>query len=395
MYEKIYVPEPSFWKAIVWYITELEKLRNHDNLLSSQFREIPLRLFFELKTLFQLVESISSARIEWNRTTIAQYINDTSWSDSVEKISSQSIIQIDNIYRGISFIEEQKKLQWELRIDRAFIQNLHVILMRDLDSNDEWCRNPWEYRTEWVTITRSSHIAPDALQVAPFMEELIDFIENYEKDKRWYDFLKIAIAHHRFVWIHPFQNGNGRMVRLLTYAMLIKYGFDVADFWLVNPSSLFCIDRQRYYDFLWAADCGEKWPLLDWCQYAIESIFAETKMLEQLGKKDFVINIILNQALDRLIEKGMIDNNEKKILMIAYNTSKAEFALKDVKGYIDLSDSSISLKFKHLIDIDLITYKENKKAIYVPLLSKNHSLFYAIYSLLAKNGFNSWLSLDE
>jgi hypothetical protein len=118
-------------------------------------------------------------------------------------------------------------------------------------------------------------------------------------------------------------------------------------------------------------------------------------MLEQLGKKDFVINIILNQALDRLIEKGMIDNNEKKILMIAYNTSKAEFALKDVKGYIDLSDSSISLKFKHLIDIDLITYKENKKAIYVPLLSKNHSLFYAIYSLLAKNGFNSWLSLDE
>ncbi len=62
------------------------------------------------------------------------------------------------------------------------------------------------------------------------MEELIDFIENYEKDKRWYDFLKIAIAHHRFVRIHPFQNGNGRMVRLLTYAMLIKYGFDVADF---------------------------------------------------------------------------------------------------------------------------------------------------------------------
>ena len=89
MYEKIYVPEPSFWKAIVWYITELEKLRNHDNLLSSQFREIPLRLFFELKTLFQLVESISSARIEWNRTTIAQYINDTSWSDSVESAKAE------------------------------------------------------------------------------------------------------------------------------------------------------------------------------------------------------------------------------------------------------------------------------------------------------------------
>lgn len=397
MYEKIYVPEPNFWTSIVWYITELEKLRNHDNLLSSQFREIPLRLFFELKSLFQLVESISSARIEWNRTTVAQYINDATLPNSVQETTSQNILQIENIYRGISFIEEQKSIQWELRIDRAFIQQLHIILMKDLDStpNGEWCRNPWAYRSGPVSITLSKHIAPDALQVEPFMEELIDFIENYEKDKRWYDFLKIAIAHHRFVRIHPFENGNGRMVRLLTYAMLIKYGFDVADFWLVNPSSLFCIDRQKYYDFLWAADCGEKLPLLDWCQYAIESIFAETKMLEKLGKRDFVIDIILNQALDRLIDKGMIDNNEKKILMIAYNTPKAEFALKDVKGYIDLSDSSISLKFKHLIELNLITYKENKKAIYTPLLSKNRSLFYAIYSLLAQNGFNSWLSLDE
>ncbi len=118
-------------------------------------------------------------------------------------------------------------------------------------------------------------------------------------------------------------------------------------------------------------------------------------MLEKLGKKDFVIGVILNQALDRLIEREIIDDNEKKILMIAYNTSKAEFALKDVKEHVDLSVSSISLKFKHLIELDLITYKENKKAIYVPLLSKNRSLFYAIYSLLAKNGFNSWLSLDE
>ena len=40
-----------------------------------------------------------------------------------------------------------------------------------------------------------------------------------------FDLIKVAIAHHRFVWIHPFGNGNGRVVRLLTYALLIKYGF--------------------------------------------------------------------------------------------------------------------------------------------------------------------------
>jgi Fic family protein len=35
-----------------------------------------------------------------------------------------------------------------------------------------------------------------------------------------YDLMKVALARHRFAWLHPFSNGNGRVVRLLTYAML-------------------------------------------------------------------------------------------------------------------------------------------------------------------------------
>lgn len=397
MYEKIYVPKPSFDKPIVWYITELEKLRNHHNLLSSQFRETSIHLFFQLKYLFQLVESIASARIEWNRTTVAEYINGQNLTEFNNQSTTkpQKVLQVENIFKGIEFIEQHKKSDRWMLIDRAFIHDLHKILMYELDPNDEWCINPWEYRTWSVSITQSKHIAPEAIQVEPYMEELFDFIENYEKDKKQYDFLKIAIAHHRFVWIHPFQNGNGRMVRLLTYAMLIKYWFDIDDLGLLNPSTLFCVDRQKYYDYLWSADSWEEWPLLDWCQYAIESIFAETKMLEKLGKKEFVIDIILNQALDRLIEKWTIDNNEKKILMIAYSKKEWEFALKNIAGKVKLGNSTISAKLKKLLKLELINHKPGKKAIYVPQLSANKGLFYAIYAMLANNGFNSWLSLDE
>jgi hypothetical protein len=45
--------------------------------------------------------------------------------------------------------------------------------------------------------------------------------------KELVDFIKVALSHHRFGWIHPFRNGNGRVVRLLTYLLLIKYGFNV------------------------------------------------------------------------------------------------------------------------------------------------------------------------
>jgi len=40
------------------------------------------------------------------------------------------------------------------------------------------------------------------------------FINKLDRPK--YSLLKIAIAHHRFVWIQPFNNGNGRTVHLFT-----------------------------------------------------------------------------------------------------------------------------------------------------------------------------------
>ncbi|GAB3650378.1 hypothetical protein GCM10027591_07760 [Zhihengliuella somnathii] len=55
------------------------------------------------------------------------------------------------------------------------------------------------------------------------MTELLDFI-NAPADKS-FDLLKVAIVHHRFVWIHPFGNGNGRVGRLLTNALMVKAGF--------------------------------------------------------------------------------------------------------------------------------------------------------------------------
>jgi Fic family protein len=36
------------------------------------------------------------------------------------------------------------------------------------------------------------------------MEEMINFINNSDDNK--YDLIKVALAHHRFVWIHPFDN---------------------------------------------------------------------------------------------------------------------------------------------------------------------------------------------
>jgi Fic family protein len=81
------------------------------------------------------------------------------------------------------------------------------------------------------------------------MDELFDFLRTEHDSK--YDLIKIALAHHRFAWIHPFHNGNGRVVRLFTYALLIERGFNVRQGRVLNPSAVFCMNRDRYYDIKW------------------------------------------------------------------------------------------------------------------------------------------------
>ena len=63
-----------------------------------------------------------------------------------------------------------------------------------------------------------------------------------------------TIFHHRFVWIHPFFDGNGRTVRLLFNLLLMKEGFP--------PAIILKNDRKKYYDALNSANNGDYSKLL-------------------------------------------------------------------------------------------------------------------------------------
>ena len=77
------------------------------------------------------------------------------------------------------------------------------------------------------------------------MDELIEKIAQYKK----HPVEVTAIFHHRFVEIHPFIDGNGRVSRLLTNLYLIAQGYP--------PVVLKIEDRLKYYRFLKAADAGK------------------------------------------------------------------------------------------------------------------------------------------
>ena len=68
-----------------------------------------------------------------------------------------------------------------------------------------------------------NHLPPLASALPQFLARF-DEAYNPEHLSKVRQIVATAAAHHRFVWIHPFYDGNGRVVRLMAHAMLKRLG---------------------------------------------------------------------------------------------------------------------------------------------------------------------------
>jgi Fic family protein len=101
----------------------------------------------------------------------------------------------------------------------------------------------------------------------------------------------IAAAHHRLAWIHPFGDGNGRVIRLHSQALMIHHGLDGGGLWTLSRG--LARHRQRYYDYLQAADLGRRGDLdgrgnlsdaglASFCQYFLETVLDQIRFMSGL-----------------------------------------------------------------------------------------------------------------
>ncbi|WP_293845032.1 Fic family protein [Sphingopyxis sp.] len=86
---------------------------------------------------------------------------------------------------------------------------------------------PGSLRTRDVQVGRHVAISPGA--VPRFLDH---FEWAYGRLGRSDAIIAVAAAHHRFVWIHPFLDGNGRVARLMSHAMLLDT-LDTGGVWSV------------------------------------------------------------------------------------------------------------------------------------------------------------------
>jgi Fic family protein len=218
------------------------------------------------------------------------------------------------------------------------------------------------------------------------MEELVGFLNENHAPK--YDLIKVALAHHRFGWIHPFCNGNGRVVRLLTYSLLIKYGFNVKTGGRVlNPTAVFCNDRDKYYAMLSCADKGTNENLEQWCIYVLQGILEELQKVDQLTDFKFLRDKILTPALTFARERELITAMEEKILHIA--ASKGIVKIADLTiAMPDMTAAQRTYQMKKLVERNMLQpIKEGARQYSIGF--SNSYLMRGVIRALSNEGFIS------
>lgn len=114
-------------------------------------------------------------------------------------------------------------------IHRRFIEGLppELRFVENKDTGEMLPVIPGEYREHFVQVGAHKPVSPGA--VPRFMQR---FEQAYAKLGRAQMIIASAAAHHRFAWIHPFLDGNGRVVRLISHAMLSE-ALDSGGVWSV------------------------------------------------------------------------------------------------------------------------------------------------------------------
>ena len=128
------------------------------------------------------------------------------------------------------------------------------------------------------------YIAPSPDRVESEMQQFLDW---FDSDEQVSSIIRSAMAHFWFVSIHPFEDGNGRLARILS-DMLLARG-EKSEFRFYNVSSQINKDKNHYYDILERMQ-HEDGDITEWLVWYMQ------KLIEALDEAETIVNTILNKS---------------------------------------------------------------------------------------------------
>lgn len=221
---------------------QLERIQQKKTELD-ELRPIPTYVLRSIKESLMLEWTYNSNSIEGNTLTLQETKMVIEEGFTVKGKSLKEHFEVINHQSAVEYIENLASENYILT--EKDILNVHELVLNNIEKEIAG-----RFRTSGVRISGANFVPPNALKISEYITELINWVNADESDI----VIKSTLFHHRFVWIHPFFDGNGRTVRLIFNLLLMKAGYP--------PAIILKNDRKKYYDALNQANKGDYSKLL-------------------------------------------------------------------------------------------------------------------------------------
>ena len=224
----------------------------------------------QLKTIATVRSIGASTRIEGSRMSDEE-INVLLQEIDITKLEDRDSQEAVGYFETLDTISESFD---DIPISENSIKNLHNILMR-YSKKDEWHKGDYKIHSNAVEATFATGEKQVIFQTtdAGFATEdaVRRLITWYNTDKEVHALIKSAIFTYEFLSIHPFQDGNGRLSRLLSTLLLLKNGYK----WIQYVSFEHEIESRKteYYKVL--RSCQAQRPneeVTDWVFFFLDAL---------------------------------------------------------------------------------------------------------------------------
>ncbi len=313
-------------------------------------------------------EAEQSSRIEGTKTTLEELYLDKGDFDDQEKINDQE--EVKNYINALNYSIKNITTPGEIPLSTRLVCGAHKIL---LDNVRGYKRHPGEIRKIQNKIGGSQGSLKDAIFIPPTPEMVSDLLNDLEKF--WHnknleipDLIKVALSHYQFETIHPFEDGNGRIGRLIIILQLVTYGM------LQKPtlylSDYFEKNRSAYYDAL--SRVRESGDMEHWIKFFLVGVTETAKK----GKETLESIIDLKKKYEDLID-GYMGVKQQKLgkKLLKFLFAKPLVTAKDVEQMLGVTKPTATALVNKLAEANILKERTGYKRNRVYALDEYLALF--------------------
>ncbi|HZT80509.1 MAG TPA: Fic family protein [Gemmataceae bacterium] len=210
-------------------------------------------------------EAVLSSRIEGTVTRLDQLFLFEVQPDEVEHPADAA--EVSNYVRAVEHGLEQ--IRRGVPFSLHLIREVHSTLLTGVRGGD---KHPGEIRSRPVRLGRAGQsydqarfVPPCHTKLGPLLDDFIRFLRD---ERKLPIIIQLALMHYQFETIHPFNDGNGRVGRLLITLMLCERQCLPAP--LLYLSAFFEQHREEYYDRLLEVSRRGAWN--DWIEFFAQGV---------------------------------------------------------------------------------------------------------------------------